>query len=111
MEWTERILSFPVRAAAVSDFLRDLRARGSGDLSAVLTTLNDGRLCRETVRQWVERGWIVVAPNSPLVAFTGPAFRRDLTLSGFCGAPRDEVDDRTPLGEAAVEGTSGPEDQ
>jgi hypothetical protein len=85
MTWTERILEFPVRAAAVDEFLRDLRARGSGDLNAVLTTLNEGGLCREVVRHWTRNGWIVVAPNTPLLALTGPAFDRDLTLSDFCG--------------------------
>ena len=38
LTWTQRILEFPVRAAAVDDFLSDLRARGTGDLNAVLTT-------------------------------------------------------------------------
>lgn len=84
MNWTERILEFPVRAAAVDDFLRDLRARGAGDLNAVLTTLNEGGLCREVVRHWTESGWIVVAPNTPLLALTGPAFGPELTLSDFC---------------------------
>ncbi len=84
MEWTQRILEFPVRAAAVDDFLRDLRARGTADLNAVLTTLNESGLCRETVRHWTQNGWIVLAPNTPLLALTGPAFDRDLTLSEFC---------------------------
>jgi hypothetical protein len=85
VNWTERILDFPVRAAAVDDFLRDLRARGTGDLNAVLTTLNEGGLCREAVRHWTRNGWIVLAPNTPLLALTGPAFDRALTLSDFCG--------------------------
>ena len=85
LTWTERILEFPVRAAAVDDFLRDLRSRGTADLNAVLTTLNEGGLCREAVRHWTRNGWIVVAPNTPLLALTGPAFDRDLTLSDFCG--------------------------
>ena len=85
MDWTERILEFPVRAAAVDDFLRDLRARGTADLNAVLTTLNEGGLCREAVRHWKDNGWIVVAPNTPLLALTGPAFEPALTLSEFCG--------------------------
>jgi hypothetical protein len=84
MDWTERILDFPVRAAAVDDFLRDLRGRGTADLNAVLTTLNEGGLCREAVRHWTENGWIVLAPNTPLLALTGPAFQRELTLSEFC---------------------------
>jgi hypothetical protein len=83
--WTRRILDFPVRAAAVDDFLKDLRARGSGDLNAVLTTLNESRLCREAVDYWSESGWIVVAPNTPLLALAGPRFHRGLSLRAFCG--------------------------
>ena len=86
LTWTQRILEFPVRAAAVDDFLRDLRARGTGDLNAVLTTLNEGGLCREAVRHWTGHGWIVIAPNTPLLALTGPAFDRAMTLEDFCGA-------------------------
>ena len=86
MTWTERILEFPVRAAAVDDFLRDLRARGTGDLNAVLTTLNEGGLCREVVRHWTTNGWIVIAPNTPMLALTGPTFDRAMTLADFCGA-------------------------
>ena len=85
LTWTQRILEYPVRAAAVDDFLRDLRARGTGDLNAVLTTLNEGGLCREVVRQWTGNGWIVVAPNTPMLALTGPAFDRAMTLEDFCG--------------------------
>ena len=85
MDWTERILDFPVRAAAVDDFLRELRAHGQGDLNAVLTTLNEGGLCREAVERWTERGWIVVAPDTPMIALAGPAFVRDLGLRDFCG--------------------------
>jgi hypothetical protein len=83
--WTRRILDFPVRAAVVDDFLRDLRARGTGDLNAVLTTLNESGLCREAVDYWSDSGWIVIAPNTPLIALAGPRFHRGLTLRGFCG--------------------------
>jgi hypothetical protein len=89
LNWTERILDFPVRAAAVDDFLRDLKAKGTGDLNAVLTTLNEGGLCREAVDYWTANGWIVLAPESPIVALAGPGFRRDLTLRLFCGAPAE----------------------
>ncbi len=61
MNWTERILDFPVRAAAVDDFLRDVRARGTGDLNAVLATFNKSGLCREALTFWTSREWIVVA--------------------------------------------------
>jgi len=85
MNWTERILDFPVRAAAVDDFLRDLRAKGTGDLNAVLTTLNEGGLCREAVNYWIGNGWIVLAPDSPITALAGPEFDRGLALRYFCG--------------------------
>jgi len=89
VNWTERILAFPVRAAAVDDFLRDLRAKGTGDLNAVMTTLNEGNLCRQALRHWTDNGWIVVAPSTPTLALTGPAFVRSLTLRNFCGEPED----------------------
>ncbi len=92
MNWTERILAFPVRTAAVADFLRELRARGSADLNAVLSTLNDGALVREALSHWVGNGWIVIAPNSRLHALAGPAFSRGISLPEFCGAPPGEDD-------------------
>jgi hypothetical protein len=85
MTWSERILEFPVRAAAVDDFLRELKAKGTGDLNAVLTTLNESGLCRQAVDHWTGQGWIVIAPNSPLIALRGPAFARELSLHDFCG--------------------------
>jgi hypothetical protein len=91
VNWTKRILDFPVRAAAVDDFLRDLRARGTGDLNALLTTLNEGGLCRQAVDYWTDRGWIVVAPQTPMLALAGPRFDRAVTLRRFCGeAPAPE---------------------
>jgi hypothetical protein len=97
LTWTERILSFPVRTAAVSEFLRELSARGWGDLNGVLTTLNDTELCREAVDHWLERGWIVRAPSSALSALSGPNFSRELTVREFCGEERedDEVEEET----------------
>ena len=85
MTWTERILEFPVRTAAVDEFLRELKAKGAGDLNAVLTTLNESGLCRQAVDHWVGEGWIVPAPNSPLIALRGPAFAHELSLHDFCG--------------------------
>lgn len=85
MNWTERILDFPVRAAAVDDFLRELRAHGKGDLNAVLATLNEGGLCREAVETWTGRGWIVLAPSQPTIALAGPEFVPQLGLRVFCG--------------------------
>ena len=91
MNWTERILGFPVRSAAVDDFLRELKAKGAGDLNAVLVTLNEAGLCREALNHWIGQGWIVPAPNSPMVALAGPDFRRELTLRRFCGEPAAEA--------------------
>jgi len=109
VNWTQRILDFPVRAAAVDDFLRDLRARGTADLNAVLATLNESSLCRQAVEFWTGRGWIVLAPQTPLLALTGPSFDRAVTLRGFCGeaaardgAPR-EAEVRVPALEDAEE--------
>jgi len=85
LDWSERILLFPVRAAAVDTFLHDLKRKRSGDLNGLLATLNDGSLCREVLRFWLTKEWIVVAPFSPLVALAGPSFTRELTLHAFCG--------------------------
>lgn len=90
LTWTERILSVPVRTAAVREFLRELSLRGWGDLNGMLATLNDGELCREALAYWLENEWITRAPNSPTTALTGPAWTRELTLQKFCGQP-DEV--------------------
>ncbi|HEY1435183.1 MAG TPA: hypothetical protein VGG65_07395 [Thermoanaerobaculia bacterium] len=101
MNWTERILGFPVRAAAVDDFLRELRAHGKGDLNAVLTTLNEGGLCREAVDRWTSEGWIVLAPSQPTVALAGPAFFLHLGLRAFCGETAEEGAGREPAAESA----------
>jgi hypothetical protein len=103
VNWTERILDFPVRAAAVDDFLRELRAHGKGDLNAVLTTLNEGGLCREAVERWTEAGWIVLAPNQPTVALVGPDFVPEIGLRVFCGETAEEEDDETSAGPSAPE--------
>ena len=55
-----------------------------------MVTLNDGDLCRETLRRWSENGWIRVAPHSPLTALTGPEFSPQITLSEFCGRASEE---------------------
>ena len=79
-----------MRAAAVDDFLRELRAHGTGDLNAVLTTLNEGGLCREAVDYWTGKGWIVLAPSQPTVALAGPEFAPRLGLRAFCGEAAEE---------------------
>jgi hypothetical protein len=93
VNWTERILDFPVRAAAVDDFLRDLRAHGTGDLNAVLATLNESGLCRRALEHWTENGWIVLAPSAPTIALAGPAFVPQLNLRNFCGEAVERDDD------------------
>jgi hypothetical protein len=103
LTWTERILSLPVRTAAVAEFLRELSAKGWGDLNGVLATFNDGELSREALGYWLERGWIVRAPTSALSALTGPAFSRELTLQEFCGDEGEEWEG--PEGEVAGVGT------
>lgn len=85
LTWTERILSLPVRTAAVAEFLRELSAKGWGDLNGVLAIFNDSELCRDALGYWLDHEWIVRAPSSPLTALTGPAFSRELTLHEFCG--------------------------
>ena len=85
LTWTERILSLPDRTAAVADFIRELSAKGWGDLNGVLATFNDSELCRDALDYWLDHEWIVRAPSSPLTALSGPAFTRELTLHEFCG--------------------------
>ncbi len=103
MNWTERILDFPVRAAAVDDFLRELRAHGKGDLNAVLTTLNEGGLCREAVERWTEAGWIVLAPQPADDRAGGPALRpRDRPEGVLREVAEDEGGD-VPSGPPALE--------
>lgn len=73
----------------MDDFLRDLRAKGAGDLNAVLSTLNDGSLCRAAQEYWIGQGWVVVSPSTPLQALAGPRFSREVSLRSFCGEPDD----------------------
>lgn len=75
-----------MRTAAVADFLQELRAHGSADLTNLCATLNDGSLVRETLDLWTRQGWIVVARSTPLQALAGPSFSRDLPLERFCAA-------------------------
>jgi hypothetical protein len=86
-----------VRAAAVDVFLQDLKRKRSADLNGLLAILNDGSLCREALRFWLLREWIVVAPFSPLVALAGPAFSRDVTLHAFCGEKPLEMEPEPPF--------------
>jgi len=103
LDWSERILLFPVRAAAVDTFLHDLKRKRSGDVNGLLATLNDGSLCREVLRFWLTKEWIVVAPFSPLVALAGPSFTRELTLHTFCGETAEFPSESEGLEETSFE--------
>ena len=102
LAWTERSLSFPVRTAAVQEFLRELTTNGWGDLNALLATLNDGDLCRQAVAYWLDKEWIVRAPSSALNALVGPAFTRELTIGEFCG--EREPDESEPITSTIFDG-------
>src|SRR5262249_35407609 len=109
---TDRILGFPVRAAAVEDFLAALRAYGAADLNAVMTTLNEGGLCRETLEHWKENGWVEGARATPVGAPAGKGFSRDVTLGEFCGrehAHETAEDSETDAASPATEEESGDE--
>jgi len=82
---SSRILDFPVRAAAVEEFRRQLAARNLGDLSAVAATIGDATLFSELLALWLDRGWVVRSPSSPIYAYSGPGFSPDLDLGDFCG--------------------------
>ena len=88
----------------MADFLGSLRAHGTADLNALLATLNDGGLVRESLGYWKQNGWITVAPDTPLVALAGPRFDPRLTLRQFCGAGPPAVA-REPEGEEGEEGS------
>ena len=82
---SSRILDFPVRAAAVEDFRRHLGSSGLGDLSAVAATIGDAAMFSELLALWLDRGWVVRSPTSPIYAYPGPSFSSDLGLRDFCG--------------------------
>ena len=81
-----------------------MKATGSADLNAVMTTLNDARLCREVLAYWRDQGWVEVARSMPLVALRSERFSLDVTLRVFCGeVPAEEPpEDTTEIGRAHV---------
>jgi hypothetical protein len=85
MNWTQRILDFRCARPPSTTSCATCALGGSGDLNAVLATLNEGGLCRQAVDYWTGREWIVIAPQTPLLALTGPRFDRTVTLRRFCG--------------------------
>jgi len=95
----------------VDAFLRELHAFGAGDLNAVFATLNEAGLCREALAYWTGRGWITVAPHSPLLALRGEELHRGIGLQEFCGALRppslvEPSGPATPAPDAKEEPTS-----
>ena len=84
-DFADRLLDFPVRTAAIDDFLRQLRSKSLGDLSAVAAALGDAALFSEILEFWTARGWVTRSPSSPIYAFPGPDLPTDLTLRDFCG--------------------------
>jgi hypothetical protein len=79
-------------------------------LNGVLSTLNDGGLCREAVDYWVGHGWIALAPNQPLVALAGPRFERSISLRRFCGEALEEEAEEAGLEIPIEEEPRGHED-
>ena len=78
-------------------------------MNGVLTTFNEGGLCRQALRYWVSNGWVVVAPYSPLVAMAGPAFTPELTLRRFCGQVEAEAGDSAAALESGPPAAAQPE--
>jgi len=105
-ELSSRLLDFPVRAAAIDDFRRQLASKRLADLSAVGAALGDAALFSELVGLWIERGWVTRSPSSPMYAFPGPAFSPDLGLADFCGESFG-YDAPVPEGESGVRSDNG----
>jgi len=55
------------------------------------------------VDHWVGQGWIVPAPNSPLIALRGPEFARELSLHDFCGELEEAAEAAPPTDETEEE--------
>jgi hypothetical protein len=89
MEFSDRLLDFPVRTAAVAAFLADLKARGIADVSALQGVIGDTVLWNELYAYWSGRGWIRPAPHSPTQVFSGDRLEPDLPLRAFCGVEYD----------------------
>ena len=62
-------------------------------------TLVPTAVSRHAVNHWVGQGWIVPAPNSPLIALRGPTFARDLSLHDFCGELEEAAEVPSPSDE------------
>jgi hypothetical protein len=85
VEFSSRLLDFPVRTAAIASFLADLKARGIGDVASLQAVIGDSGLWGELFGFWIDRGWVRPAPHSPIHVFPGESFEPELTLREFCG--------------------------
>lgn len=85
MEFSARLLDFPVRTAAVASFLADLKAKGIGDIGALQAVIGDAALWDDLLGFWLDRAWVRPAPHSPIHLFPGENFDSNLTLREFCG--------------------------
>ena len=90
MDFTSRLLDFPVRTAAVQAFLADLKARRIADVAALQAVIGDSALWDDVFGFWLDRGWIRPAPHSPIHVFPGENFGPDITLREFCGEETGE---------------------
>ena len=104
-DYSSSLLDFPARTAAVGTFLRDLRSRRLGDISALQAVVNESHLWATVYEFWRQKEWITPAPHSPMYVFPGPAFSDDLTVHDLC---RDE---REPEPEETSEGPGNPESE
>ena len=89
MEFSDRLLDFPVRTAAVASFLADLKARGKGDISSLQAVFGDAALWDDVLGFWLDRGWVRLAPHSSIQVFSGERLEPDLALREFCGVGYD----------------------
>ena len=85
MDFSSRLLDFPVRTAAVASFLADLKAKGIGDIAALQAVIGDSALWDDLLGYWLDRAWVRPAPHSPIHLFPGENFDSNLTLREFCG--------------------------
>jgi hypothetical protein len=91
-EWSERILGFPVRTAALDSFVRDLKAHGYADAVNVEMIFGEGSLCLAAEQYWLDQGWVQRDPGAATRFLAGPQFSRELSVAEFAGSPesRDE---------------------
>jgi len=89
VDFSPRLLDFPVRTAAVASLLADLKAKGIGDIAALQAVIGDSALWDDLLGYWLDRSWIRPAPHSPAHVFSGEQLEPDLSLQEFCGLGYD----------------------